>query len=241
MWPPNIRNRNGDAALLLICEHASYHIPEEFGDLGLSAAELTSHIAWDPGAALVAQGVADRLDAPLAEATVSRLIVDCNRPPASPHLIAKEDDGIIVPGNHSLSQEDVDWRLEAVHTPFHKCVSDQIDFQSKENSDLKLVSIHSFTPVYGNEQRPWRCGVLRYPDDAFAHHILRQLQDTFGPLVGDNKPYAPDPAYDFTMPFHAQRRGLPHVLIEIRNDELLNQEGIAFWQDTLADAIQSVL
>ena len=76
-------NSEGQAPILLVCEHATNFIPARFKDLGLTPAQLQSHIAWDPGAIETAEAMAEILDAPLISATVSRLIYDCNRPPDS--------------------------------------------------------------------------------------------------------------------------------------------------------------
>ena len=75
-----VERPDGNSAVLLICEHASRALPERFGDLGLSAEALSSHIAWDPGALAVARGISAGLNATLVFQRFSRLIYDCNRP-----------------------------------------------------------------------------------------------------------------------------------------------------------------
>jgi predicted N-formylglutamate amidohydrolase len=47
--------------------------------------------------------------------------------------------------------------------------------------------------------------------------------------VGDNAPYAVSDITDFTVPVHAERRGLPHVEIEIRQDLIADEAGQAEW------------
>ena len=47
---------------LVLCDHASNRVPAELRDLGLSAYELGRHIAWDIGAADVAQRLAREFD-----------------------------------------------------------------------------------------------------------------------------------------------------------------------------------
>jgi hypothetical protein len=86
--PVRIINPDGQSPFVLICDHASNAIPQEFGSLGLPAADLDRHIAWDPGAAPVARRMAKALDAVLVESGISRLVVDCNRPADAPDLIA---------------------------------------------------------------------------------------------------------------------------------------------------------
>jgi len=43
-------NTEADAAIVLICEHASSYIPNSLADLGLAQDARYSHIAWDIGA-----------------------------------------------------------------------------------------------------------------------------------------------------------------------------------------------
>ncbi len=81
-WPPAVEmvNAAGRSPIVLLCEHASCHIPADYGRLGLPEAEVKRHIGWDIGAADVARGLSARLDAPLFLGTYSRLLIDLNRP-----------------------------------------------------------------------------------------------------------------------------------------------------------------
>ena len=65
-WPEpvEILNPGSTSPLVLICDHASNHIPAVYGRLGLDAAELERHIAYDIGAADVTRALASRLGAP---------------------------------------------------------------------------------------------------------------------------------------------------------------------------------
>ena len=69
-----IVNRDGAGPVLLLCEHASRHIPQRYGGLGLDADAARSHAAWDPGARDLALELSQALDAPLVAARVSRLV-----------------------------------------------------------------------------------------------------------------------------------------------------------------------
>ena len=77
--PIVVENQEGAGAFVVLCDHASSHLPDRYGSLGLTPADLTSHIAWDPGALNVARRMSARLDAPLIWPNVSRLVIDCNR------------------------------------------------------------------------------------------------------------------------------------------------------------------
>ncbi len=76
-----IENPDGAGPFVVICDHASNHIPDDLDSLGLSEQSKSMHIAWDPGALPVARDMARRLDAPLCWPDVSRLVIDCNRAP----------------------------------------------------------------------------------------------------------------------------------------------------------------
>jgi predicted N-formylglutamate amidohydrolase len=55
--------------------------------------------------------------------------------------------------------------------------------------------------------------------------------------VGDNEPYDGRVAMGYTLEHHAIPRGLPHVLIEIRNDLIRSSEGQGDWAMRIAQAM----
>lgn len=67
-------------AFLFTCEHGGNRIPARYRPLFAGRrALLDSHRGFDPGALVMAKALARAFDAPLAAATVSRLLVDLNR------------------------------------------------------------------------------------------------------------------------------------------------------------------
>ncbi len=120
-------NPQGRADALLVCDHASNRIPLALNDLGLGADQLARHIAWDPGAAEVARGLAARLDAPLLLGGYSRLAIDLNRPLASPESIAERSDGVSIPGNRALSPAARSQRIAALFDPYHQAIERLLD------------------------------------------------------------------------------------------------------------------
>ena len=54
-----------------------------------------------------------------------------------------------------------------------------------------------------------------------------------GLIVGDNEPYQVSDTTDYTIPTHGERRGLPHALIEIRQDLIADEAGQRAWADRL--------
>src|SRR2546421_816639 len=81
---PPVREYNdlGRSPFLRTCDHYGRLIPRLLGDLGLPESELVRHIAWDIGIAGVAEALSDQLGAHLVAQRYSRLVIDCNRPPA---------------------------------------------------------------------------------------------------------------------------------------------------------------
>ena len=77
------RHADGASPFFLTCDHYGRLIPRALGDLGLDDSERQRHIAYDIGIAGVAEAVSDALDAHLVAQRYSRLVIDCNRPPAA--------------------------------------------------------------------------------------------------------------------------------------------------------------
>jgi predicted N-formylglutamate amidohydrolase len=67
--------------------------------------------------------------------------------------------------------------------------------------------------------------------------ILAALRQSGDITVGDNQPYDLDPAIDYSAPFHALRRGLPHLEVEFRQDEIADAHGQQRWAQRFALAL----
>ncbi len=228
-----ITNRSGRSPIVIICDHASNFIPEQFGALGLGKRELESHIAWDPGALPVARRLAKALDATLVESRLSRLLIDCNRPLDAPDLICPVSETTAVPGNADLSLEARQDRVALSWQPFHEAVEQLVKDRLLQDRETRLVSIHSFTPVYKGVERPWHIGILHDEDRSIADPLIAALKSSGGIVVGDNEPYSPADRVYFTLERHGRSRGLSCAMIEIRNDELGDEAGQRKWADLL--------
>ncbi|WP_240905951.1 N-formylglutamate amidohydrolase [Thiorhodococcus mannitoliphagus] len=236
--PFEVVNPGGAANLLLVCDHASNRLPRRLGSLGLTPEQLEQHIAWDPGAAAVARGLAARLDAPLILGGYSRLAIDLNRPLESPDLIAAQSAGIPIPGNQGLRPEARTARIAALFLPYHRAIAQWLD--AHPDPARQLISVHSFTPRFVGQSRPWPVGLAYGRDPRLAQQLRHVLARQSDLLVGDNQPYAIEDAHDFTLPTHAERRGMPHVMVEIRQDGLQRPAQIADWVERLAQACQHI-
>lgn len=235
LQPVQVNNAEGSSPFVLVCDHASNRIPEDYGDLGLAPSERVSHIAWDPGALSVALGLLERLDAPLVYSTVSRLIVDGNRAYDAPDLIPAISEHTRIPGNEAIEPLERAHRIVAFHTPFHDAITDLLDRRAAAGRETILVTVHSFTPIYKNVPRPWPIGLIHGTHSTFTAALRDALEAEDGALnVGWNEPYAALNGVTYTLEHHGDERGLKATMIEIRNDEILEPAGAALWSDRLA-------
>src|SRR6202171_6871510 len=108
--PVHQDNPPGRSPFLLISDHYGRLIPRTLGDLGLPAAELTRHIAWDPGIAGVAEALSKHLDAHLIAQRYSRLVIDCNRPPLVAGSIPRISEATTIPGNEGIPRQAAEMR-----------------------------------------------------------------------------------------------------------------------------------
>ncbi|MBT3926268.1 MAG: N-formylglutamate amidohydrolase [Rhodospirillaceae bacterium] len=235
-------NMGGKAALLLICDHASCAIPEALDNLGIAEETLRDHIGWDIGAAAVTRRLAQLLDAPALLAGYSRLLIDCNRPAAAPDLVPPLADGRPVPGNQNMSGADIAARREAFFEPYHAEIRAALEVFSAAGRIPILAAIHSFTPAMtsDDEARPWQVSICWDRDGRVALPMLAALKAE-GLCVGENEPYGFDPLSDFAIPEYGLKRGLPHILVEIRNDQVRSDADIETWSERLAGQLTAAM
>lgn len=205
----------GEGPLLLLCDHASNRLPQ--GGLGLDPDLLATHIAYDIGAAAATRALAKAYGAPAFLGGWSRLLIDLNRGTDDPTIVMKLSDGSIIPGNN-LGNRDADAaevarRIKTFHAPYHAAIAARLD---RMGPAAVVISLHSFTPAWKGRPRPWEVGVLYDRDTRLSAPLMARLREA-GFTVGDNEPYSGALKGD-TLYQHGTLRGLPHVLIEIRQD-----------------------
>jgi predicted N-formylglutamate amidohydrolase len=227
--------------LVIICDHASKVIPPDLSGLGLSGADLQRHIAWDIGAARVAALLATRFKVPAIFAGVSRLVIDCNRDPGDPASIPTEVDRTPIPGNVHLTVWQRAERMSRWFVPYHNGVEAIMSAALATVRDPVVLSVHSMTPEMNGQLRTWPIALSSHEDKRLATPMLAALRKRIGFVVGDNQPYALDPAEDYTVPMHAMRRALRHLQVEFRQDLIANDQGAAKWAAVFGDALQEVL
>ncbi|AXI45636.1 N-formylglutamate amidohydrolase [Sulfitobacter sp. SK012] len=212
--PVTIVNPHGQSCVVVVCEHASFHIPEALHNLGLTDDALTSHAAWDPGALAVAQGLAQHFDATLVASNVSRLVYDCNRPPTAPDAMPAQSETISIPGNKNLSPAQKKFRTDSYYEPFRAQLAQTIAGKPVP----VIVTIHSFTPIYHGTKRAVEIGVLHDTDARLADALLQIAPRHLTENVQRNEPYGPQHGVTHTLKEHALEAGHLNVMLEIRND-----------------------
>ncbi len=237
--PFELINPEGSSPLFLVCDHASNFVPRALNGLGLDPARLSLHIAYDIGAAAVTRRLAAGLDAPAVLSHFSRLVIDPNRPLDDEASVPPVSDGIAVPGNQALPGGEREARIATFFQPYHQAVGAALHRRLHRGQLPIFVSVHSFTPMLEGERRPWEIGVLWDHGNRVAPPLIEALRRR-GLNVGDNEPYSGTIAFGFTTHHHAAPRGLPQVLLELRQDLVDTDAGAAAWAEILMEELRAL-
>lgn len=239
--PPPCTVLNCDAQLpvLLVCDHASRRLPASLGDMGLDPPARRCHLAVDIGAGTLTRRLAASLSVTAVLCEYSRLVVDCNRQLLDPGAFLEFGDGVVIPGNRNLRPGQKALRADSVYWPYHNAIGKEITRLSVLGTPPAVLAIHSFTPVLNGVSRPWQMGILWDSDRRLSDVFLKELGEA-GFLVGDNEPYSGKAPQDFTIDYHAEAGGLPHVGIEIRQDLIDDDAGVAEIARVFGEIIRTI-
>jgi len=237
---PECLRPDGRGGVLILCDHASNHIPPELDGLGLDPACLETHIAVDIGAAQVTRRLAERLNAPAILAPVSRLVVDLNRNPETQDPIPAASDGIAIPGNQGLSDAQRRERLDRWFHPYHDACAAQLAAMMARGERPVVIGLHSFTPKMDGEARPWEIGFLYDRDPRLFQAFRARLSESWTFTIGDNEPYSGRELY-YTMQRHGEAHGLLQATVEIRQDLIADATGQDRWAAILETCLRDIV
>lgn len=243
MWPDpvEILSSAGRSPIVLLCEHASNYIPPEYAGLGVSEPDLQRHIAWDIGAANVTRHLSRLLDAAAFLGTCSRLVIDLNRPLGVRSSIVTRSEATDIPGNVGISAAERERREQLIFTPHHAAIEAHLRERAAAGRRTFIVAIHSFTPVYMGNARPWHVGVLFEKGVHLAEATIARLREQDRELnVGANVPYSVSIEEDYGLLVHGDNVGNPAILIEIRQDLIATPDAAASWATRLAPVLKDV-
>ncbi len=228
--PVEIINNGSQSPFLFVCEHAGNAIPQKLNGLGLPASKLELHIAVDIGARSVATKLAQRLACTLILQRYSRLVIDCNRPIGTAGSIPAVSDSITIPGNHHITTQNRIQREVSIFAPY----ATQCKTKIAHHNIGFVYSIHSFTPRMNGQNRPWDIGFLYRNRSSRGEQLAALFHNLWPDLsVGLNQPYFIEDETDWFIPVCAETRGVPHCLIEIRNDHLRTAKDCDLWAERL--------
>jgi predicted N-formylglutamate amidohydrolase len=238
--PFEIVDGNMAAGLVLLADHATNRLPSEYGRLGLPDSAFERHIAYDIGVEALVRRLAARLGVPAVMSCFSRLLIDPNRGEDDPTLIMKISDGAIIPGNHPITPEEWEARLDRFHRPYHQAVSKMLaDVGTASGKAPLVISVHSYTPAWKGVARPWHAAILWDSDPRAVSPLIAELESSGDILVGNNEPYDGALRGD-TMYRHCMETGIPHALIEVRQDLIGDDAGVAEWDERLGPILASL-
>jgi predicted N-formylglutamate amidohydrolase len=208
------------------CEHGGNRMPG-FGHL-ISKRFLDSHRGYDPGALELARELAAATGAPLFHSSVSRLLVELNRPLGHPQLFYLD-----------LPEADRDRLLRRYYSPYWRAIETAIRRAGRRALHL---SVHSFTPRFRGVTRSTDVGLLfdpRRPGEAAFCRAWRKALGT-GFRVRENDPYAgvhPSVVQSMRERFGPRR----YVGIQVELNQKYPRRGGRRWHALRAHLVRSFL
>jgi len=239
--PYILLNERSSSSVFLIADHASRHIPEEYDCLGMEDASLLRrHVAWDIGIEDVTRRMSEKLQATAIFSAFSRLLIDANRYPDDPSSMPYISDGVVVPANEHISNQDRSDRHARFFVPYHEKITQILDAKCAGSKTPIVISMHSFTPIMNDFERPWHIGILWDQDGRIALPMLDVLRKNPTLVVGDNEPYSAREPLGYTMNEHGTKKNIPHVVVEIRQDLIDTHHGAEHWANLMVDLVRQV-
>jgi predicted N-formylglutamate amidohydrolase len=140
-------------SLVLSCEHGGHEVPLRYEALFASAGAsvaLESHRGWDPGAADLAEELAERLGAPLTVQRTTRLLVECNRSIGHEQLWSEF--------SRALPEDEREHVLSRYWHPHRREIERAV---RRSPAGLVVhVGVHTFTTVWKGRRRSTDIGLL---------------------------------------------------------------------------------
>jgi predicted N-formylglutamate amidohydrolase len=172
--------------LVVSAEHASSAIPEALRSCFVAADDvLDSHLAWDPGAGMLAKRLASAFDVEAHCGEVSRLVVDCNRSIGHPKLFSRWLQPLDEAARRAI--------LRNYYSPFREAVRIDLERALRQFPSVLHVSVHSFTETFEGRRREADVGFLYDPsrrrEKEFCAAWRRLLATHGGYRIRRNYPY----------------------------------------------------
>lgn len=158
---------------------------------------LNTHRGYDPGSLVMARALAAALKAPLVSSTVSRLLIDINRPIGHPQL-------------YSAATRDAPAQLRAQlavqhHRPYWAQVERLVRQSVSRGRRVIHISSHSFAPILNGQVRRADVGLLYHPARRGEAALCARWKTSL-------TEYAPALRVRRNYPYHGKAAGLTSQL-----------------------------
>ncbi len=200
--------------IVLICEHAGNALPDGIVPGAAEEALLQTHWGWDPGAWELTRELSEALDAGAVGGRWSRLWTDLNRRIDDPTLARSHAGEQPVPWNQDLTPEDLEARIDAVHTPYHVEVDRLVSRRVLRGVQPLIFSIHTFTDQLGEEVRGFEIGVLFNDHPELAYRLGKDIE-RLGRSTRYNEPYSGVEEMIYAAERHGRHYRLPFLELEV--------------------------
>jgi predicted N-formylglutamate amidohydrolase len=182
---PRSRRALRPLELVLSCEHGGNGVPARYRSL-FSDQVLATHRGYDPGALTVARDFAAATRAPLFYSTISRLLIELNRPLGHPQVFSTR--ALRLPPR---KREEL---IQRYYLPYWRAVEKAVTSGLRRNRTVLHLSCHSFTPRLRGVRRTTDIGLLfdpSYPLEARFCDLWRKTLRKHAPRlrVRRNDPY----------------------------------------------------
>lgn len=148
--------REAEDAFIVTCEHGGNRIPAAYqASFRGQSPLLDSHRGYDAGALEVARSLAASLGAPMLSSTISRLLVDLNRPVGHPHLFSAITRNLPVALRAKITAQ--------YHEPYWADLKQFVMRSAAKSRRTIHIASHSFTPELDGQMRCADVGLLYDP------------------------------------------------------------------------------
>ena len=227
---------------IISCEHASNRVPPRFSHVFEGREKiLSSHQAYDAGAAGVARRLGRHCSSSVHLGSISRLLIDLNR-----SLFNRKS--LYTSYSRKLPQDERQLLLHKYYQPFREKVTEEIGRSISRERPVLHISLHSFSPVKSGKVRKADIGLLYDPARRTEKHICRFLagllkEKAVSLRVRRNYPYL-GKTDGFTAFLRGKYPGKMYAGIEIElNQALLSsgKENKRKVEDIMAEGIRTIL
>ena len=173
---------------IISCEHASNRVVPRFTHLFKGEEEvLSSHQAYDAGAANLARRLSGRLQSSVYLGSISRLLIDLNRSPSNRKSLYSIY-------SKKLHQNDRELLLHKYYLSYREKVTGAIAGIIAKGQPVLHISVHSFAPAKNGKARKADIGLLYDPvrniEKDICNFLVELLKEKLASLrVRRNYPY----------------------------------------------------